>query len=210
MSNPIFKKIVSTKTVTISIGNSKKTITNTNELLGTLDGVYGVKTGFTGNALRCLVSACRRGNLDIIVVVLGAGTKKQRTEDSINLINYAFSNFEIKNIKELIDNNFSQFSSKSNQYFILKKSNSPIELRIEELNNYNIPINKKNVNNINVKIYYLISLEAPLKENSKIGVLSVYEGENAIINLDIYLSKPIYKNTIFENFLTILKSFAYI
>ena len=112
MSNPIFKKIVSTKTVTISIGNSKKTITNTNELLGTLDGVYGVKTGFTGNALRCLVSACRRGNLDIIVVVLGAGTKKQRTEDSINLINYAFSNFEIKNIKELIDNNFYKFFSK--------------------------------------------------------------------------------------------------
>ena len=50
------KEIVSTKTCTISINNKPKIITNTNELLGSVNGVYGVKTGFTTGAGRCLVS----------------------------------------------------------------------------------------------------------------------------------------------------------
>lgn len=69
------KEIVSTKTCTISINNKPKIITNTNELLGSVNGVYGVKTGFTNGAGRCLVSSCKRNNLDIITVVIGADTK---------------------------------------------------------------------------------------------------------------------------------------
>ena len=59
---------------------------NTNELLGTLNGVYGIKTGFTNGANRCLVTACKREDLDIICVVLGADTKNFRTKDSIKIL----------------------------------------------------------------------------------------------------------------------------
>ena len=45
-------------------------INNTNELLGNVEGVYGVKTGFTNGANRCLVTACKRNDMDIICVVL--------------------------------------------------------------------------------------------------------------------------------------------
>ena len=65
-----FKKVVGTKTATISVNGNPRTITNTNELLGNLNGVYGVKTGFTFNAGRCLVTSCNRNGMDIIVVVL--------------------------------------------------------------------------------------------------------------------------------------------
>ena len=94
LKNDDFKKIVSTKTKVISIGNYSREISNTNELLGTLNGVYGVKTGFTFEAGRCLVSACTRNTLDIIVVVLGADTKSIRTKDIKNLIKYIFDNYE--------------------------------------------------------------------------------------------------------------------
>lgn len=45
-------------------------------------------------ANRCLVSSCERDNLDIITVVLGADTKKFRTQDSLKLINYAMNNYK--------------------------------------------------------------------------------------------------------------------
>ena len=70
LKNDTFRNIVGTKTTTISVNGNPRTISNTNELLGNLDGVYGVKTGFTFNAGRCLVSSCNRNGMDMIVVVL--------------------------------------------------------------------------------------------------------------------------------------------
>ena len=90
LNNQKFKDIVSTKNYTITLNGISTNITNTNELLGNVSGVYGVKTGFTFEAGRCLVSSCKRDNLDIIIVVLGADTKKIRTSDSSKLINYIF------------------------------------------------------------------------------------------------------------------------
>ena len=91
LKNETFKKIVSTKNYSITINGFPKELSNTNELLGNLEGVYGIKTGFTNGANRCLVSACKRNDMDIICVVLGADTKKFRTTDSIKLINYVFN-----------------------------------------------------------------------------------------------------------------------
>lgn len=70
LKNKTFLNIVGTKNYTITINGYPKNITNTNELLGNLNGVYGVKTGFTNGANRCLVTACKRDNLDVICIVL--------------------------------------------------------------------------------------------------------------------------------------------
>ena len=79
LKNKKFSQIVNTKTTTININGAPKTINNTNELLGNLNGVDGVKTGFTNNAGRCLVTSTSRNGHRIICVVLGADTKKIRT-----------------------------------------------------------------------------------------------------------------------------------
>ena len=88
LKNEIFAKVVNTKSYTVTINGYPKTISNTNELLGYLDGVNGVKTGFTNNAGRCLVTSVNRNNFQIITVVLQADTKKFRTSDSIKLIEH--------------------------------------------------------------------------------------------------------------------------
>ena len=84
LENETFAKIVNTKTCTIMINGYPKTISNTNELLGYVEGVNGVKTGFTNNAGRCLVTSVKRNDLEIITVVLQADTKKFRGADRSN------------------------------------------------------------------------------------------------------------------------------
>lgn len=79
LNNKKFASIVATKTYNVTINGSSRTISNTNELLGNLNGVDGVKTGFTNNAGRCLVTSTTRNGHQIICVVLGADTKKIRT-----------------------------------------------------------------------------------------------------------------------------------
>ena len=101
-----FAEIVRTKNYTVTINGYSKSLNNTNELLGNLHGVYGVKTGFTNGANRCLVTATKRDNLDIICVVLGADTKKNRTQDSIKLIEYAFKNYQLIDLNGIIEKEF--------------------------------------------------------------------------------------------------------
>lgn len=79
LDNKKFAQIVNTKEITIHINGNQKSINNTNELLGNLNGVDGVKTGFTNGAGRCLVTSTTRNGHKIICVVLGADTKKIRT-----------------------------------------------------------------------------------------------------------------------------------
>ena len=59
LKDSTFFNIVGTKNYTITINGNPKNISNTNELLGNLLGVYGIKTGFTNGANRCLVTACK-------------------------------------------------------------------------------------------------------------------------------------------------------
>ena len=65
LKNPTFLQIVGTKNYTVSINGYSKNLSNTNELLGNLNGVYGIKTGFTNGANRCLVTSCKRNDMDI-------------------------------------------------------------------------------------------------------------------------------------------------
>ncbi|MBI1903624.1 MAG: serine hydrolase [Planctomycetia bacterium] len=62
---------------------------NTNQLLS-IEGFDGVKTGTTDLAGACLVSAGRRGDDELIVVVLGATSSDARYVDSRNLYRWAW------------------------------------------------------------------------------------------------------------------------
>ena len=59
----------------------------TNALLGTLDGVHGVKTGWTPRAGRCLVVVAVRDGVEVLAVLLAA---PDRWWDSAGLIELAF------------------------------------------------------------------------------------------------------------------------
>ena len=136
LKNEKFAQIVNTKTCTINVNGMPRQITNTNELLGNLNGVNGVKTGFTGNAMRCLVTSCTRNGNQIITVVLGADTKNKRTEDSIKLIEYAFSNYERIDLEEIAKKEFEKWKQiNEKRIYINKAENKNVELILKEIQN---------------------------------------------------------------------------
>ena len=186
LENKTIAKVVSTKFYTININGYPKDLSNTNELLGNLNGVNGVKTGFTNNAGRCLVTSVDRNNFNIITVVLQADTKKFRTQDSIKLIEYTFNNYQHINIKKIIDSKFENWKLKNLSKFTIKKGiPNKIELSLSNIENEIIPIRNNEVNAINIEINCNKELEAPIKENKKIGELTVNINNKKVINLDI-------------------------
>lgn len=207
LKNETFKQIVSTHNITIPLENSSTSIHNTNELLGKIEGVYGVKTGFTFNAGRCLVSSCKRNNLDVIIVVLGSDAKALRTKDSISIINYIFNNYKLVDTKEKL---FSSFENYKNIYVnnvsIEKSTDLPI-LRLEEKENYIFPVSNKELEHFDIKINCIQKLSRNTPINSQIGTISVYNSNKLLYTANIYLHNSLTSKSISYYFKYILKNY---
>lgn len=211
LNNKIFAQIVGTKSYTVTINGYPKQLSNTNELLGNFNGIYGIKTGFTNGANRCLVTACKRGNMDIICVVLGADTKKFRTQDSIKLINYIFDNFQPVDIKKLIDTNFKNWKKDNlNKIVVNKATTQNIDLRIENIEKLTIPIRKDLINSITITIDFPLYLESPVSANSKLGNINVLVRDYLNLNYSIYNSSKIKHKSWDDYLVEILRNYYYI
>lgn len=208
LKNPTFLNIVGTKHYTVTINGYPKNLSNTNELLGNLDGVYGIKTGFTNGANRCLVTACKRGNMDIICVVLGADTKKFRTQDSIKLIEYTFKTFEYFNIKDFVNNYLTEWKNNHPDFFSIEKGfSNNLEIKIDTCLEENpiIPVKKDLIPSLEANVYMDSYLQAPIREGDLLGTLKVFSQETDIAEFNLFSNTTIRKNTMFDYMLNFFK-----
>jgi D-alanyl-D-alanine carboxypeptidase (penicillin-binding protein 5/6) len=90
IENPFLKRIVASENAVIQSPDSSKShiLTNTNELLGKVPGVLGIKTGFTDKAGQALITYVSRNDHPLIFVVLGS---EDRASDSQQLIEWAYT-----------------------------------------------------------------------------------------------------------------------
>jgi len=206
MNNETFVKIVGTKSTTIYINNQSRQINNTNELLGVLNGVVGVKTGFTNNAGRCLVTETKRNNMDIITIVLGADTKKDRTKDSVNLIEYTFSKYKMYNLEEQIIKEFNKWKNiNEKRILIIKGKTSNPKLALGAIEKATIPIcdNDK----IEYSINALTEVEAPVEQWNVMGTLTVKLNGEILENIDIVNVNEVQKRDWKDYFKIVLNRF---
>jgi len=102
----VFKEICATSRYTMPATNmyGKRTLTSTNNLQNTNKQFYykyakGVKTGYTDEAGRCLVSTASYGGYNYMCIVMGCppnGTK--HFSESRDLYRWAFNNFSFKEV----------------------------------------------------------------------------------------------------------------
>lgn len=207
LKNDKFAKIVNTKECTININGYTKAISNTNELLGYLQGVNGVKTGFTNNAGRCLVTSVNRNNFEIITVILGADTKKIRTADSIKLIEYTYKNYNYINIENIVNEKFESWKNINEKRIIVEKGkNIDVKLELNEIKNKVIPIKSENFDNVDIEINCLYNLTAPVERKRIVGSLKIKLNGEVIEVVDILNKEDIEKKNRKDYFFEFLKS----
>lgn len=98
MRDPEFAKIVGTKSVSVTDVTGKITynLNNINELVGSVPGVMGVKTGWTENARENLVTYIVRNGHKVMVAVLGSQDRFGETKE---LIDWIFTNYQWTEVK---------------------------------------------------------------------------------------------------------------
>jgi D-alanyl-D-alanine carboxypeptidase (penicillin-binding protein 5/6) len=97
LKNQYLSKIVSTKEIIISDVDFKyyHRLTNVNRLLGEIQGLGGLKTGYTENAGENLVSFYKNNNRDYVIVVLKSQDRFTDTTSIINWLNNSVRYSEI-------------------------------------------------------------------------------------------------------------------
>lgn len=93
MNNDAFRQIVNTRRTSIHWTYPKdkwSELNNTNELLNKYKGADGIKTGWTTAAGGCLAASAKRGEIQLIAIVMHSTNQDTRFEDATNLLNFGF------------------------------------------------------------------------------------------------------------------------
>lgn len=87
-------KITSTYDAYIREDSDKKFwLVNTNKLLKQYEGVDGLKTGFTSEAMSCITVTAKRKDLRLVAVAMGEPSSKERNAEIKRMLDYGFSQF---------------------------------------------------------------------------------------------------------------------
>jgi len=160
LKNKDFADICSKQTMKLSFGNPPydRWLKNTNKLLSMYEGVNGVKTGFTDEAGRCLVSSCERNGVSLICVTLN---------DPNDYSDHA----------ALYDKGFSQ-----TEKYVIPLSEQTIDvvggekdkLRLRTDDSVSIGIKKSEIPDITEEINIRHFMYAPVEEGTHAGYVDYY------------------------------------
>lgn len=96
LREPVFARIADSRHAVLRSVHPRRRIDSINELLELAPWVTGVKTGHTFGALYVLVGSGRRRGVSLISAVVGTWTDEERFDDSLELLEWGFSQYRRK------------------------------------------------------------------------------------------------------------------
>lgn len=179
LKNETFKEIVSTKDIQITNTDGKiRYFRNKNKLLNALDGAIGVKTGYTGDAGRCLVSAVEREGMQVVCVVLDC---HPMFEDSAEMLEKAFKEYE------LIDLAANIVYPES----ISVENGSKDSVLISRIKSCTYPLKEGEKEKISVELNLSDKVEAPIKKGDEIGEIRIFIDKDLLFSEKIFTMEDV-------------------
>lgn len=190
LQNPKFAEIVSTKTQTIPWPGHEwdRKLINTNKMLWRLEGANGVKTGYTNAAGHCLVSSATRNGQQFITVVLAS---QNMWDDSTNLLEYAFANFERVTI------------FRKGDMVTYAPVNQGMESKVPLLaaSDVDAVVAKNEVKDLQNRILLKQKIAAPVKQGDIIGNTKIYLYDQEIAAGDLVAAQDVHQKTLLRSFI---------
>ena len=176
--------------------NNKFWLVNTNKLLKSYKGVDGLKTGMTDKAGYCMAVTAKRGNMRILAIVLGEKEGKVRNQETMDLLDYGFNNYEVVTIKNKGD--------KVGSITLDKSIPKEIDITLEE--DITIMV-KKGENKKDYKsIVRLNNLSLPIKQGETLGKLLIKDNNDIIKEITLKSNCDMKKRGFFNLLGSTLKS----
>ena len=151
-------------------------LVNTNKMLRRYNGITGLKTGTTSGAGVCISASATRDGLNLIAVVLGAPSSKDRFEAAATLLDYGFAAWRAAPLPAMEDRPLlikvrgSAEESVPLEYSALPES---------------ILMPKESAAELTAQLTLPDELDAPVQQGQAVGTVHITAGEELLGEYDI-------------------------
>lgn len=188
LENKVFSDIVITREYSFSEVDQKSqaVVHNKDGFLDRYKGAIGVKTGYTSNAGYCFVGAIKHNKKYLISAVFGSGwppNKGFKWEDTIALMKYGENNYQ--------------------KQAVIRKNTKIGKIEVMHGRKLCVPImvskSKRLLlspkDRVKTKIQIAKRVNAPVKEEQKLGTLSIWINGTCVETLDVLAAEAVKRET---------------
>jgi D-alanyl-D-alanine carboxypeptidase (penicillin-binding protein 5/6) len=161
-----------------SIRNGEFTLTNTNRLVRYYDGCNGLKTGSTNKAGYCISVSAKRGDVQLIAVIMGAKTRDIRNSEARKLLDLGFANYGAYIYGEQALEKIPVKSGVKSEVVVYSKEFKTI-------------VEKGSIKDVEIIYDIPKNITAPIKENDIVGKIIFKIGEETIGEEDIVVKESV-------------------
>lgn len=176
-----------------TIRNGEFTLTNTNRLVRYYDGCNGLKTGSTDKAGYCISATAKRGDMQLIAVIMGAESRDIRNAAARSLLDYGFSNYGIYTNKEQFVENIKIINGTKGETQAFSSEFSAV-------------IPKGMLKKVEMTFEIPETVSTPLKSGDVVGRIVYKIGDEQIGTSDIFIKEDIDKITVLDIFKNLIKN----
>lgn len=169
-------------------------LSNTNKLVRFYSGATGLKTGFTSEAGYCLSASAMREDMELIAVVMGSETSKDRFAACKTLLDYGFANFSL--VQPSVD---------TNTEIPVKLGTLPSVKAVPNAQN-SLIIDKSQKKDITTEVTLETEIAAPVTKGQRLGTMTVKAGEHILAEIPMVAECSVDRLSFWDLFLEMLKS----
>ena len=168
IKNKQFRNFCSLTSSRVSYGNPEyqRTFKNHNKLLNSVDGAFGIKTGFTKASGRCLVSAAERDGVTLVAVTLSA---PDDWNDHKKLFEYGFEKVKVYK---------TEFNAEKIEIDVVGSDNKKIGVELQKQLTYTAVNEETNPRTVVLCDRFLYS---DVKKGDRVGCVKVFSGEEVLL-----------------------------
>lgn len=168
-----------------TLRDGKSELVNTNKLVRFYPGTTGLKTGTTSKAGHCLSACAKRGELELVAVIMGGNTSPDRFNGAKKLLDYGFANYTYSSVAPELPDNFTVAVNGGVKGKASIKAGEPL----------GVLMLKTDAEKLGQQLCAAESLNAPVKKGDSAGYIEVKRGDETIGTIELYAAEDIEKKT---------------
>lgn len=179
-----------------SLRGGKTALFNTNKLIHSYQGINGLKTGSTGKAGFCLSATAKRGNMQLIAVVMGSGNSNDRFDSASALLDYGFGGWSLVTPKA---------PPSACTVNVLHGEKKSVEAVMGDMPS--VLVTKGKEKNITQKLSMVTDVEAPVDKGQVLGQITLWSDGQNVGTVPLKAKNAVGKITFGKAFLVFMSNF---
>ena len=170
-----------------TVRNGAFGLSNTNKLVRFYQGATGLKTGFTSQAGYCLSASALREDMELVAVVMGCETSKERFAACKSMLDYGFAGFAL-------------ITPQGETAEIPVKLGVADTVKVVPSGEDVVLIDKAQKSMVTQQVVLEEQVDAPVSKGQRLGTLYIKAGEQVLKEIPMVADQAVEKLTFWQMF----------